>query len=216
MPFHEFDAIRIINLRHRTDRRADMVQELRKVGLDTDPRVSFFDARTFDEPGTFRSRGERGVYASHLEILQQASKNDQSILIFEDDLDFAPEAVDFRMPANWSIFYGSYEASDPNDLEGSDIVGAHFMGFTAEVARQIADYLERLLGRSDQPPIDGAYVWFRRAHPEVRTVFAQPKLGDQRPSRTDIAPLRFFDRAPGLRQAASLARRWKRELGRRC
>lgn len=192
-----------------------MIKELRKVGLDGDPRVAFFEARMFDEPGTFRSKGERGVYASHLDILQQAAAADQSVLIFEDDLDFAPDAQCFKLPADWSIFYGSYKASNPADLQSSDIVGAHFMGFTAGAARLIARYLEGLLGRPDQPPIDGAYVWFRRAHPEIQTIFAEPKLGDQRPSRTDIAPLRFFDRAPILRHVASIARRLKRDLGRR-
>lgn len=213
MAFNDFDSIRIINLRHRADRRADMIKELRKVGLEGDPRVAFFKARTFDEPGTFRSKGERGVYASHLELLQQAAATGQSVLIFEDDLDFAADAPRFRLPADWSIFYGSYEASNPGNLQGSDIIGAHFMGFKADAASLVARYLESLLSRPDQPPIDGAYVWFRRAHPEVRTVFAEPKLGNQRPSRTDIAPLRFFDRVPFLKQIASFVRRLKRAIG---
>ena len=59
-------------------------------------------------------------------------------------------------------------------------------------------------------PIDGSYVWFRRAHPELKTVFADPQVAFQRPSRTDIGDQRFYDRLPGLRSAANLARRLRR------
>ena len=62
------------------------------------------------------------------------------------------------------------------------------------------------------PPVDGAYVWFRRAHPELKTVFPDPQIAVLRPSRTDIGHLRFFDRLPGLREAAEWARRVKRKL----
>ena len=212
--FDAFDMIRIINLTHRTDRRADMLGELRKVGLEGDPRVSFFNACSFDDAGTFRSKGERGVFHSHLAILEEAAANGRSVLILEDDVDFDDAVVSYRLPKPCSIFYGSYSASNPDDLAGSDITGAHFMGFDADAAKHVADYLNKILRNGDQPPIDGAYVWFRRAYPKVLTQFAQPILGDQRPSRSDIADVRFFDALPGLREAASLGRRIKRYLGR--
>lgn len=213
--FDAFDMIRVINLAHRIDRRAQMIGELRRVGLGDDPRLSFFDACRFDDPGTFRSKGERGVFHSHLTILEDAAAAGRSVLILEDDLDFDPAVLRYELPPRWSIFYGSYRAMSPDDLPNSDIVGAHFMGFDADAARRLAAYLRALPQDGTQPPIDGAYVWFRRAHPEVPTVFAQPILGDQRPSRSDIATLRFFDGLPGLRSAASIGRRVKRLLRRR-
>jgi len=47
--------------------------------------------------------------------------------------------------------------------------------------------------------VDGAYTWFRRTHPTRRTWVALPELGHQRQSRTDIHPLRWYDRWPLVR-----------------
>ncbi len=213
MIFDHFDAIRIINLPSRKDRRAEMIEELRRVGLEGDARVSFFDACSFEDAGTFYSRGARGVYHSHLAILEEAAAAGRSVLILEDDCDFAPAIAGYEPPPSWSIFYGGYEAQS-DDLETSDIVGAHFMGFSKDITPALSFYLREILASGHHPPIDGAYIWFRRAHPQVRTVFAVPPLGHQRPSRTDIAALRWFDRVPGVRDALGVARKLKRRLRR--
>jgi glycosyl transferase family 25 len=210
MIFNMFDRVRVINLRSRRDRRSQMNEELRKVGLLGDSRVAFFDAIRPEAPGRFSSVGARGVYASHMEILKDAARAGQSVLILEDDCDFVRDAERYIPPAPWDVFYGGYVAADPEHLTSSDIIGAHMMGFTAEGARYVVDFLETLACEGTHPPIDGAYVWFRRAHPDIPTLFAEPPLAHQRPSRTDIADLRFFDRMIGLREAASAARRVKR------
>ncbi len=57
MLFDFYDRVRIISLKHRTDRRADMRRQLAKVGRLNDPKVSFFDAISADEPGLFASKG---------------------------------------------------------------------------------------------------------------------------------------------------------------
>ncbi|MFK3891084.1 hypothetical protein [Sphingomonas sp. NPDC079357] len=215
MLFDHFDRVRVINLKHRTDRRAQMVGELRRIGADRDPRVAFFDACRFDDAGTFTSIGARGVYHSHLAILEEAAAQGASVLILEDDVDFTAAARDTALPAGWQIFYGGHYAAQPDDLQRSDIIGAHCMGFSANIVPALATYLRGLLALDDHPPIDGAYVWYRRAHPAIVTHFAVPPIADQRPSRTDIADLRFFDRWPVLRQAAQFARRFKRRLARR-
>lgn len=212
MIFSRFDRIRVINLAHRVDRRAQMRTELARVGLADDRRVAFFDAIRPGQAGDFTSIGARGVYASHLAILKESAAAGESVLILEDDCDFAPHAANYVAAAPWDIFYGGYEASDPEDLENSDIIGAHMMGFSVNGARDMAQYLDGLGYTGVHPPIDGAYVWFRRAHPEVPTHFARPALGHQRPSRTDIADLAFYDRWPVLRDAAGGARRIKRAL----
>jgi glycosyl transferase family 25 len=214
MLFDHFDRVRIINLAHRTDRRAEMTGELRRLGAAEDARVAFFDARRFDDAGTFTSIGARGVYHSHLAILEDAAAAGHGVLILEDDVDFTAAARDHTLPADWQIFYGGHYAATPGDLANSDIIGAHCMGFSAEVVPPLAAYIRGLLDLADHPPIDGAYVWFRRAHPEWRTDFADPPIANQRPSRTDIADLRFFDRTPVLRDAVALARRGKRLLSR--
>lgn len=214
MLFNAFDRIRIVNLPYRRDRRAQMEGELRRLGLAGDPRVSFFNAVRPDDRGDFTSIGARGVYASQRRILDDAARAGQSVLILEDDCDFAPGAASYNPGEGWDILYGGYEASDPADLPNSDIVGAHMMGFSARGVRLVSEYLRDLRYTGIHPPIDGAYVWFRRAHPEVPTHFARPPLARQRPSRTDIADLAFYDRWSGARQLAQFARRAKRYLKR--
>ena len=63
-----------------------------------------------------------------------------------------------------------------------------------------------------KPPIDGAFVWFRRARPDLVTVFAD--LGYQRSSRTDVGAKKWFDRIIGVRELVGLARRVVRRLRR--
>jgi hypothetical protein len=61
-----------------------------------------------------------------------------------------------------------------------------------------------------RPPIDGAFVWFRSAHPDLATVFA--RLGVQRSSRTDVGDQKWFDRVPVLRDGATMLRKVRRRL----
>lgn len=219
MIFDAFDSIRIINLAARKDRRAEMLGELRRVGLQNDPRVSFFDAVVASDKGLFLSSGERGCFKSHLAVLKEAAEKEHSVLILEDDVDFTRDATNRELHGPLSIFYGGYDASEPDNVATSDIIGAHCMGFSASVAVRLSRYLSDIAkvpdiksGERRHPPIDGAYVWFRRAYPDVPTEFADPQIARQRPSRTNIGELRWFDRAPGWREAASIARKAKRLL----
>lgn len=220
-----FDSIRIINLEYRADRRREMREQLRKVGLDGDARVSFFPAIRPDGPGIFAATGYRGSYLSHLEVLK-AVPSGESVLILEDDCDFTAGAKAHRVEGDFDIFYGGYYPSDPDDIERSDIVGAHCMGFSPRAIELAIPFLERLLDPNQpgdpeatkepgynpaiRPPIDGAYVWLRRAHPELRTQFSKPAIAVQRASRTDTGELAFYDRLPGVRALANLARRLRK------
>lgn len=206
MVFEEFDLIRIINLKERTDRRRRMMKELRRVGLSDDPRVGFFDAIKPADKGRFSSIGHNGVFHSHLAILEDAAVRGASVLILEDDCTFTSDAAALKLPAEWAIFYGGYYAADPQDLENSDIIGAHMMGFTADAAKQVANYFRTLDPEGEFPPIDGSYVWFRRANPDVKTIFARPPVGNQSASRSDIASLALHDRLPIVRSLVELAR----------
>jgi glycosyl transferase family 25 len=225
--FDAFDRIRIINLLSRTDRRAEMERELRKVALQGDPRVAFFPAIASTDTAPFSRKGYKGSFLSHLTLLEEAAEAGESILILEDDCDFLLPAIgEYRPPERCDIFYGGYEASDPGNPTESDIIGAHFMGFSAHAAGIVSSYLRSMLepdfppdakaaaqpgfDPAIRPPIDGAYVWMRRAHPELVTVFSI--LGVQRPSRTDIGESRWFDRMPGVRDLAGSLRRLRRHL----
>ena len=208
--FDNFDRIRIINLPHRSDRRREMDRELANMGLLGDPRIAYFTAIRPHDAGTFTSIGARGVYESQKQLLREAAESDQSLLILEDDCDFIPGAEAYQVPEDCSIFYGGHYASWPEDLLNSDIVGAHMMGFSKDGVKAVSAYLEQLSYDGIHPPIDAAYVWFRRAYPEVATHFAVPPLANQRSSRSDIANLRWYDHLPFLRDIVNLIRAIRR------
>lgn len=209
--FENFDQIRIINLPQRTDRRREMDEELKTLGLENDPKVKYFSAIRPTDAGTFTSIGARGVYESHKQILRDAVNANHSVLILEDDCEFIPETQSYVITGNWDIFYGGYNPANPDDLHNSDIMGSHMMGFSQQGAKVVCAYLENLEYDGIHPPIDAAYVWFRRANPDVLTHFAVPSLADQRPSRSDIADLKWFDRVPVIRQLANQLRGLRRK-----
>jgi glycosyl transferase family 25 len=213
-PISAFDRIRVINLVRRPDRRREMERELARVGLGNDPRVGFFSAVASESAAPWRANGERGVFLSHLAILRDAARAGESVLILEDDADFTPAFDDLAVDPGTQIFYGGYEAASPGSLAESDIVGAHCMGFSADIVPSLVTFLEPLQEHESPPPIDGAYVWFRRAFPDVRTQFAEPVIAVQRPSRSDIANPKRMDQIPGVRALMPLARRAKRSLSR--
>jgi glycosyl transferase family 25 len=227
MFFDAFDSIRILNLPHRADRRREILKELRRFGLADDPRVSFFRAATAEVAGGFSSKSVHGCFASHLALLETAAEAGERVLVLEDDCDFNSAAWNFQLPADWDIFYGGYLADDPNDLENSNIIGAHCMGYSPRAVKRLAAYLRQLLDDPQfapdpkaaadplfdptiKPPFDGAIVWFRRANPDLKGVFAQ--IAVQRSSRSDIAGGRFLDRT--VPSAAAVARKLKNSLRR--
>lgn len=212
--FAGFDRIRIINLPARADRRREMQGELRRIGLANDPRVAFVEGVLVTDMAPFRARGEKGVFLAHLKILKEAADAGESALILEDDVDFVPGAEAWHRSPDADISYGGYIASNPADLANSDIIGAHCMGFSNRAVQALVPFLERLLDHESPPPIDGAYVWFRRQNPGFTSSFAEPAIAVQRPSRSDIAPLRSFDRLPVLRAPIAAARGFKRKLQR--
>ena len=200
--FERYERVVVISLPERTDRRREMVRNLGP--------IEFFDAvRPFDK-GPFQSIGAHGCYLSHLAVLKQGG----SVLILEDDCDFLPHAFDYRVPPV-GVFYGGWL-----EMTDSYIIGSHCMGFNARAAKLAASYLTNLLdpdfpadpqaaselgfNPAIRPPVDGAYVWFRRAHPELTTEFA--RISVQRPSRSDCTPGRF-DGIPALRPIAQLGRK---------
>lgn len=226
MIFEHYERIRIVSLAGRPDRRRELLHELQKVGQGDNPKVAFFDALRTDGPGPFRSQGSHGCYLSHLQILEEAAERGENVLILQDDCEFLPSINEASVPPGCDVFYGGFLASDPDNLHDSDIIGAHFMGFSARAAREAAVYLRNLLdprfppdpqaaaqpdfNPAMRPPIDGACVWFRRAHPHLRTDFEL--VANQRASRSDVAPPRFFDRVWGLRTLAALARTIRRRF----
>ncbi len=225
-----FDLVVVINLDHRKDRLREVSKQLRDVGLDfTMPRVVRLSASQFESRGQFPSIGARGCFESHVRALDLAlAHGAQSVLVLEDDCDFADTiaTVMARLAReDWSIAYvGFVRCSTPLETGGlfevppvADIMCAHCVGWRGpDVIAAAAAYLRAIAARAVNDPdggpmhVDGAYGWFRRAHPGLRTLIANPPAALQRSSRSDIASLKWFDRTPVVRQVAAAARRIRR------
>lgn len=230
-----FDRIYVINLANRADRRAEIQVQLQRVGLSLDnPPVRLFPAVRPESPGAFPSIGSRGCFLSHLAVLKDAATAGcQRILIFEDDLDFAPAGLATIEPAfealsgqDWGVFYGGHRIDKVLPPDGPiqvveptlPITLGHFVGIRAPWIEVAVHYLEAMLGRPAGDPrggpmhVDGAYSWLRAEHPTLETWIAVPELGVQRASRTDIHELRWYDTWPGVRDMTQAARRMRRRL----
>jgi glycosyl transferase family 25 len=191
MIFEAYDRVQIVNLASRADRRREMRGELRRMGVESDPRISFFSAVAPADAGNWTSLGEHGCYQSHLEILKEARERGESVLILEDDCDFTDAAMTFDWGLGVDIFYGGFGATDYADLQRSNIQGSHCMGFSRDIIPRLVPFLEQLARTPSPPPIDGAYVKFRRENADVTARFALPQVAVQRQSPSDINPGRF-------------------------
>ena len=229
--FDQFDVIRVVNLVERADRRREMDAQFRAVGLLGDPRIAYFPAIRADGPGMFRRVGSHGNFLARIALFKEACRQNASILILEDDCNFLiPEIFEARLSEGWDIFYGGYEMVGDRAPQDSELIGSHFMAFSARAATLGADYLTRYLqpdfepdpvAAADpgydpaiRPPIDGAMVWMRRAYPDLSTVFERVSV--QRSSRSDVSGGKAIDRVPVIRELAGFARQVRNRLsGRR-
>jgi len=81
-----FGAVRYINLDKRTDRRKEIEDELRKIGIRNFQRF----------PAVEHKDGAIGCAYSHLNVLKEAKeKNYKNVLIFEDDFEFTVSKKEF-------------------------------------------------------------------------------------------------------------------------
>jgi len=218
-PLAEFESIYIINLPSRADRRSEIGAQLARIGLSLDaPGVNIFPAVRPADAGPFSSIGARGCFMSHLGVLKAATGR-RNVLILEDDLDFVDNISAPNLPVDWGMFYGGarheLETSGPLTAAppSAGLGCTHFVAINGGLIADLAAYLEAMLARPAGDPaggpmhVDGAYSHFRADHPDVVTYVATPELGFQRPSRTDIHALPWFDRTPGVREVVQWIRR---------
>ncbi|MER2508663.1 MAG: glycosyltransferase family 25 protein [Amaricoccus sp.] len=233
-----FDALYVINLPNRGDRRREFQAQLGRIGLSLDhSRVRLFAAIRPEDKGGFPDIGSRGCFMSHLGVMTEAAAEGLgAVIVCEDDLDFSRDFVARmatilpaleRLP--WDIAYAGFQTVPPGEpVEGHPdiravapdhpIVCMHFMFYRAPALTALTAYLNRMLARPSGDPaggpmhVDGALSRFRADHPELRTLVVVPALGHQRPSRTDIHALAWFDRAPLVRDVVTKLRRLRARL----
>lgn len=231
-----FGQVVVINLISRTDRRAEMSEQLQRIGLHFGaPALHLYTASKPAVAAGFSSLGAHGCFMSHLAVLRHArDQGASSLLILEDDLNLCADfKVKFDTLAqtlaqhDWGMWYGCYDldtaltpASAPlTQVDSLRPIGTSaFLAINGHHIAALVAYLEAMLQRPSGDPlggpmhIDGAYCWFRRAHPEVSTWLAHPALGRQRSSRTDVHALRWFEQWPWSARLTALLRRWRNRL----
>jgi hypothetical protein len=224
---NHFDRIIVMNLTSRPDRRADMGRELVRIGWP-EHRIIWYPAIDPHEAVGFLNARYRGCFLSHLAVLNLArNAGYRTVLIVEDDCDFGPgfaTTATALADAEWGIAYlghGEHPSAGPSPFlewpPASPVILAHCYAVRAVVLPLLCAYLEAMIlrpaGSPDGGPMspDGALDWFRRAHPEIRTLLASPSVAGQRSSRSDLSP-NPWDRVPGVKHAVAALRRWNRRL----
>ena len=167
---------------------------------------------------------------SHLGALKKArDEGAANVLLMEDDLEIDPNFSSLTDPLvailrrePWGFVYFGHRLADVAPSAAGEllvpyqgpIVTAHFVGVNGSVLPRLIDFLDTVLSRPGGHPdggpmhVDGAYSTFRQQNPDVLTLVAQPNLGWQRSSKSDITTA-WFDSVPGLNLLSGLARKMK-------
>lgn len=104
-PLNYLDKILIINLKHREDRKNEILQELNKLQIEKD-KIIFIEAVYIKENGAL------GCTASHIKCIEYALNNNlENVLILEDDYDFCKDINLFNIEltkflisnVNWDV-----------------------------------------------------------------------------------------------------------------
>lgn len=228
-----FDRAYIINLEDRPDRRKQVVQEFRHLGIDIpNQKVRFYTAKRLTDKGSFPDAGVRGCFTSHRNILELAIEDKlRNVLIFEDDVSFRSveaslvEQIIIQLGrTSWDIVFFGYLRPPDTGLAGpladfsEGVMGMHFYAVNGNVLGPLFQFMKdcetRPTGHPDGGPMtaDGALNHIRCLTPDMRVLLAVPSLAHQRSSRTDISPPRMFDQIDALRPLLRAVRTVKHKL----
>ena len=229
-----FDAVYVVNLPSRADRRREMNAELRRVGLALDDGfVRLFNAVRPDGPGKFANLGEHGCFLSHHAILKAAREAGQDrVLILEDDFNFAPDIGRLLRPVlealaaePWgharlgNLVHDAPDAS-PGVVRvppGQALIATHCIAWRGEAMQRADEFLDLVLSREPGDPaggpmpVDGAFNTLADQQPDLAVYRAVPTLGHQRSSRSDITR-HGLERVPGVANVLDVARRLRRAI----
>lgn len=228
---NKFPAAYLINLPERKDRLRSATKELARIGWKLGAGgVQLYPAQKFEDRGRFPNTGCRGTFFSHMACLQDAQRRGEpNVILLEDDITFTSSLPRLTPSILWQLdnmqwdfcYLGHEQTGDIGKADSrttevklvpyrGHILQAHFLLINGRVLSRLIAHLDRVASgvEGDQEygpmPVDGAYNIFRR-HADVYTVITNPKLGWQRPSRSDISP-RAFDSWPPLKSLTSAIR----------
>lgn len=234
------DRVYVLNLESRPDRRKDIEIELKRTGFTSgDDVVRIFRAIRPENPGPFPSIGARGCFLSQLGVLREArDAGHRAILLLEDDAAFSPAFLTDGAAllaelegTDWAMAYLGHRV-DPAEMPGpaqarsdhwraldpaTGVVCAHAVLFHQRAIDPLVRYLEAMLerpaGHAEGGPmhVDGAYTWFRRAHPDMLTLLTPQQYVTQRASRSDITEQAWKEKLPFW----NILRRIRNRLARR-
>ena len=224
-----FDRARIINIASRKDRRLETEEEFARNGFHIDDeKVGFFKAVTPTEGEGFPSVGVRGCFLSHLGVLEEAMRLDlKNILILEDDIQFSrrisqygKQAIESLEGMDWDIIYFGHPVETDSSMPSWKVVDqpihlAHFYAVNGKCFGTLRDFLLQILerppGHPDGGPMhyDAALNTLIHQNNAIRAYYFTANLGYQRPSRTDLHELSFFDRVSVLRPVIGMLRKLK-------
>lgn len=183
-PFHYFDQIYLINLDRRVDRLSQTLEEFEKVGIVDYQRVS----------GIEHSNPAIGCHLSHALVFSDALINGYDrILIFEDDVEFFPQAVYTleeslkELNPEWDMLYlganldifPAYQISKHT----AKLIGA-FSTHAHAIRRKMFKTLYDINVREDTKHNDVTYS--QDIHPNYKCYMSIPLIAGQRDSYSDI------------------------------
>jgi glycosyl transferase, family 25 len=231
-----FGAAFVINRPERVDRLRSARSEFARAGWPSDSSgVQVFTAQTFTDSAGFGSTRSRGCFHSHSECIRRANLLGlRTVLVMEDDITLAksierltPSIISQLESMPWDIVYLGHEQTGAIGRATSltttvqllpcerDVVTSHFYAMSSRIFARLLEHLDIVAGGTDPDlrpmPIDGALNVFRHRNPDVRALFSVPKLGWQRPSRSDDHP-RFIDKFKPLRPLIRVVREFKHAI----
>ena len=222
-----FDRTYIINLKDRPDRRLFAEREFNRIGIEIpSTKVRFYDAVRPLDKGVFHQIGARGTFTSHRDILSIANKDGlRNVLVLEDDVSFRSidekhfESLIAKLSQNqWDIIYFGYLVPSDDNLVGpllpwvQKTLGGHFYGVNGIFLSKMLQYMNECVTRPRDHPDggpmgrDGAFNHVRIVYPDTRVFISVPNLALQRSARTDVHPLKGFDKIVFLRPLIERAR----------
>ncbi len=184
-PWLFFDRIYYINLDRRIDRREQFLLEIGKVGIENVIR----------QPGMeMPYNPSYGNHISHAWCIMDAIRWDaEKILIFEDDAEFFPNAIEnlnqslCELPSDWDMFYlganldrfPAYYVSD-HIIKITGAFATHAYAFRSNMFTLLRDI------NLDKSVVHNDVSYAELVHPKYNCYLSYPLVAGQRDSYSDI------------------------------